>query len=81
MIWALFIQSPWSQLCDFCSQQEHFLESFLCKLDRVTNEVFLLIAPLCKLKDEKQEQWFGFCKLVFLFSKSTVCFEVELLDY
>ena len=52
----MFIQSPWSQLCDFCSQQEHFLESFLCKLDPVTNEVFLLIALLCVLEEEKEDK-------------------------
>ena len=56
MIWALFIQSPWSQLCDFCSQQEHFLESFLCKLDLVTNEVFLLIALIYLLEQEKEDE-------------------------
>ena len=56
MIWAMFIQSPWSQLCDFCSQQEYFLESFLCKLDPVTNEVFLLIALLCVLEEEKEDE-------------------------
>ena len=56
MIWAMFMQSPWSQLCDFCSQQEHFLESFLCKLDPVTNEVFLLIALLCVLEEEKEDK-------------------------
>ena len=45
-----------SELCDFCSQQEHFLESFLCKLDPVTNEVFLLIALLCVLEEEKEDE-------------------------